>query len=126
MISPLIRWDHRDSWSVVKYEWGALRVSNQLTFNISLSDQDFLYASGHCIDGRILFPATGYLSLVWELIAYLKQRELVDCPVRFDNVQFLRATTLAKNQPVSLTVMLQKVTGQFEVRLMNTVWGIEL
>ncbi|EAT46627.1 AAEL002237-PA [Aedes aegypti] len=115
MISPLIRWDHRDSWYVVRYEWVAFRVSNQLNFKVTLADQDFVYAAGHCIDGRVLFPATGYLSLVWELIAYLKQRELSDCPVQFDDVQFLRATTLTKNKAVNLLVTLQKGTGRFEI-----------
>ncbi|XP_062542362.1 fatty acid synthase-like [Armigeres subalbatus] len=115
MISPLMRWDHHDSWYVVRYEWVAFRVANQMLFKVTLADQDFVYASGHCIDGRVLFPATGYLSLVWELIAYLMQRELSDCPVQFDDVQFLRATTLTKSNVVNLLVTLQKGTGRFEI-----------
>lgn len=115
MIAPLIRWDHRDSWYIVRYEWVAFRVSNQMSFKVTLADQDFVYAAGHCIDGRVLFPATGYLSLVWELIAYLSQREIADCPMQFDDVQFLRATTLTKNKATNLLVTLEKGTGRFEV-----------
>nr|XP_019551378.2 fatty acid synthase-like [Aedes albopictus] len=115
MIAPLIRWDHRDSWYIVRYEWVAFRVSNQMSFKVTLADQDFVYAAGHCIDGRVLFPATGYLSLVWELIAYLSQREIADCPMQFDDVQFLRATTLTKNKATNLLVTLEQGTGRFEI-----------
>ncbi|XP_058840211.1 fatty acid synthase-like [Topomyia yanbarensis] len=115
MIAPLIRWDHRDSWTVIRYEWNASKASNIMQFKVSLSDAIFSYVTGHCIDGRVLFPATGYLSLVWELLTYLGQREMTDCPVQFDNVEFLRATSIAQTQSVTLTVSLQRATGRFEV-----------
>ncbi|XP_055643690.1 fatty acid synthase-like [Toxorhynchites rutilus septentrionalis] len=115
MISPLVRWDHRDSWSVVRYEWSALRVPNSLQFKISLSDQNYQFAAGHCIDGKVLLPAMGYLSLVWELVAFLSQREVLDCAMQFDDVQFLQATPLVPNQTVILNVMIQRATGRFEI-----------
>ncbi|XP_053692477.1 fatty acid synthase-like [Sabethes cyaneus] len=115
MIAPLIRWDHRDSWCVVRYDWSSVRASNVMHYKVSLSDQDFVYAAGHCIDGRILFPATGYLGLIWDLLTYLGQREITDCPVQFDEVKFLRATPVAKRQATELTVMLQEATGRFEI-----------
>ncbi|XP_055540269.1 fatty acid synthase-like [Wyeomyia smithii] len=115
MIAPLVRWDHRDSWCVVRYDWASIRNSNTMHYKVSLSDQDFVYVAGHCIDGRILFPATGYLSLVWDLLAYLGQREMTDCPVQFDDVKFLRATPVAKNQAVELSVMVQQSSGRFEI-----------
>ncbi|XP_062548542.1 fatty acid synthase-like [Armigeres subalbatus] len=115
MISPLIRWDHRENAYVVKYSWEESTKYNMIRFKISLDSQEFNHIVGHCIDGRILFPATGYLQLVWELLAYLRNRDLIDYPVEFENVRFSRATSLMKGQNVDLLVTIQEVSGHFEI-----------
>ena len=115
MISPLIRWDHREDAFVVKYNWEESTKSNFLHFKISLSSPEYKHVIGHNIDGRILFPATGYLQLVWELLASLVYRDLVDYPVEFEDVRYVRATTLTKGQPVELLITIQEVSGHFEV-----------
>lgn len=115
MISPLIRWDHRENAYVVKYSWEESTKYNMIRFKISLDSQEFKHIVGHCIDGRILFPATGYLQLVWELLAYIRNRDLIDYPVEFEHVRFLRATSLMKGQNVELLVTIQEISGHFEV-----------
>ncbi|XP_053695707.1 fatty acid synthase-like [Sabethes cyaneus] len=121
MISSLVRWDHRETAFVVHYKGDETINSNTLAFKISLTDRDYQYIVGHCIDGRVLFPATGYLQLVWDLVCSLVRRELLHTPVEFEDVQFLRATTLTKDQTVYLDVMLQRVSGFFEVLEGETV-----
>ncbi|XP_055540270.1 fatty acid synthase-like [Wyeomyia smithii] len=121
MVSPLIRWDHRETAFVVQYKGDETSNSNALAFKISLTDRDYQFITGHCIDGRVLFPATGYLYLVWDLMCCLVRRELLHTPIQFEDVQFLRATTLTKDQTVYLDVMLQKVSGFFEVLEGDTV-----
>jgi len=46
--------------------------SRERYVEISLSDKDYDYMSGHVIDGRNLLPATGYLTLVWETLGMMK------------------------------------------------------
>lgn len=115
MISPLIRWDHREDASVVKYSWEQTNKCKVTTINISLNNQDLKYIEGHNIDGRVLFPATGYLKLVWEHVAYLAHSDFEDFAVEFEDVRFLRATTMTKGQTIQFTVSIQDVTGFFEV-----------
>lgn len=115
MLSPLIRWDHREDAYVVKYSWDETTKSNLLRFKINMSNQDYKHIVGHCIDGRILFPATGYLYLVWDLLSYLGHRDVNDYPIEFEDIRFLRATTLTKDQTVELSVMIQESSGWFEV-----------
>lgn len=78
--------------------------------DIVLTDEDYEYTKGHVIDGRTLVPATSYILLVWETIGMLTGRVLIEMPIVFKDVKFVRATQLAK-QDVELTVMLQKGDG---------------
>lgn len=63
MISHLIKWDHTEDWFVTRFDTVRHHISGERVFRVSLQDQDYLYISGHCIDSRILFPATAYLFL---------------------------------------------------------------
>lgn len=67
--------------------------------------------------GRNLFPATGYLSLVWETVAMMLGRLTPDTAIVFENVKFLRATTVPKDGSMELYVMVQRASGNFEVIL---------
>lgn len=71
-------------------------------------DEDFQYVKGHVVDGRNLFPATGYLCLVWQTLGMMIGKLYTDISVVFDNVRFIRATTLSKEGSVEMTVMIQK------------------
>lgn len=70
-----------------------------------------------CVLGRNLFPATGYLSLVWETVAMMLGRLTPDTAVVFENVKFLRATTIPKDGSMELYVMVQRASGNFEVTI---------
>lgn len=61
MIAPLIRWEHSEDWYVTMYRVQDKIKSGERNISISLKEDEFEYLSGHVIDGRNLFPATGYL-----------------------------------------------------------------
>lgn len=65
--------------------------------------------------GRVLLPATLYLQLAWETLAMMKGPIFFDMNVEFEDIRFLRATALAKNQTVELNIMVHTGTGQFEI-----------
>lgn len=65
--------------------------------------------------GRVLFPATAYLQLVWETLAMMKGPIFFDMNVEFEDIRFLRATAMSKNQAIELNIMVHTGTGQFEI-----------
>lgn len=115
MISPLIKWEHSEDWFVTKFETQKSNRSGERHIVINLADREFQFMVGHTIDGRILFPATGYLYLVWETMGLMMGVYFFDLGVEFEDVKFVRATALSKSQDIELTVMIQPGTGRFEI-----------
>lgn len=60
MINSMIEWDHSSEWAVANFAAKGSR-SGELIVDVDLSKESDQYLAGHCIDGRVLFPATGYL-----------------------------------------------------------------
>ncbi|KAL2729284.1 fatty acid synthase-like [Vespula maculifrons] len=115
MISPLIRWKHSDNWFVAPYKMVEKIASGERTIEISIANEYFEYIKGHVIDGRNLFPATGYLCLVWQTLGMMIGQLYMEISVIIENVKFNRATTIPKDGTVEMTVMIQKGTGNFEI-----------
>ena len=61
MISPLVRWEHSEDWYVTSYRMQEKIKSGERTVMINVNDEEQEFYTGHVIDGRNLFPATGYL-----------------------------------------------------------------
>lgn len=61
MISPLVRWEHSEDWYVISYQMQEKIKSGERTVVITLKDDELEYLAGHIVDGRNLYPATGYL-----------------------------------------------------------------
>ncbi|XP_014482327.1 PREDICTED: fatty acid synthase-like [Dinoponera quadriceps] len=118
MISPLVRWDHSEDYYFFRYEGQQKIYSRERIVNITITDEDFDYMSGHVIDGKNLLPATGYLYLIWEMIGLLNGIDHCNIPIVFENVKFVRATHLTKNN-LELTLMIQEginnIGNNFEI-----------
>ncbi|XP_063988184.1 fatty acid synthase-like [Diachasmimorpha longicaudata] len=114
MISPLVKWEHSDDWYVTSYRMQEKITSGERIVELTLADEDYEYMAGHVIDGRNLLPATGYLALIWETVGMMRGEMYTEVPVVFEDVKFLRATTVSK-ESLELTLMIQKGTGRFEV-----------
>ncbi|KAJ8679083.1 hypothetical protein QAD02_014870 [Eretmocerus hayati] len=115
MISPLIKWEHSADWYVTSYRLQEKITSGERLVEVSLKDEDFEFVQGHVIDGRNLFPATGYLTLIWETIGMMRGEMYSEVSVIFEDVKFLRATTVPKDGKVDFTLMIHKGSGRFEV-----------
>ncbi|XP_067928936.1 fatty acid synthase-like [Watersipora subatra] len=121
-ISSLIHWDHSISYDVPTEKDFEFKLGEngcgRVAYSISLEDSQEnvnRYLVGHMIDGRILYPATGYLVLAWKTLALSLGQEYTTLPVRFDNIAILEATMLQKEGEVVLLVSLLPSTGAFEV-----------
>lgn len=109
-----VHWDHSSEWSVADFSAAQRSGENVVEFDLSKGDDAFL--AGHNIDGRVLFPATGYLTLVWRTMAKLHNRRIEETAVVLEDVQFRRATILSQDGPVRFLVSVLDGSGEFEVR----------
>ncbi|XP_043471863.1 fatty acid synthase [Leptopilina heterotoma] len=114
MLNSMIQWDHSVQWSVADFS-GKSGHSGQSVVEFDLSKESDSYIAGHCIDGRILFPATGYLTIVWKTFAKLRGSSYEKTPVVFEDVQFLRATIMPKEGSVKFIINIFEGTGAFEI-----------
>ncbi|KAK0156666.1 hypothetical protein PV328_012460, partial [Microctonus aethiopoides] len=101
MISPLIKWDHSDDWYVTSYKVQDKITLGERTVEVTLTDEDYEYMAGHVIDGQNLLPVTGYLALVWQTVGMMKGKLYTEVSVVFQDVKFLRATTLPKEEKIN-------------------------
>uniref|UniRef100_A0A7N9B0T0 Fatty acid synthase n=1 Tax=Mastacembelus armatus TaxID=205130 RepID=A0A7N9B0T0_9TELE len=119
LISPLVHWDHAQSWDVPKAEdfsSGSGGSASATIYNIDINpDSADHYLLGHCIDGRVLYPATGYLVLAWRTLVRSTGIVMENTPVTFEDITIHRATILPKTGSVQLEVNLMPSTNRFEV-----------
>jgi len=102
MLSSLVAWDHSHSWAVPTANQFLARssdgsgssISNTVEVDVSSSDSEDAYLTGHVIDGRVLFPATGYLVLAWRQLARMHGQTYQQTPVCFKDVRIHLATIL--------------------------------
>ncbi|NXG58624.1 FAS synthase, partial [Hemiprocne comata] len=119
LISPYIKWDHSQDWDVPKaadFALGSKGSASASIYNIDVSpDSPDHYLVGHCIDGRVLYPATGYLVLAWRTLARSLDMTMEKTPVKFEDVTIHQATILPKKGSVQLEVRLMPASHCFEV-----------
>jgi len=102
MLSSLFRWDHSTSWDVPSAaQFLALNAggsgvgsAGSVEVDVSAADSEDAYLTGHVIDGRVLFPATGYLVLAWRQFARMNSQAYQQVPVTFEDIRIHRATIL--------------------------------
>ncbi|XP_056629975.1 fatty acid synthase-like [Diorhabda sublineata] len=117
MISPFIKWKHERTWFVPLYNLKNLKLGEICSrlLRVQLDDQQYNFIEGHTIDGRILFPATGYLYIVWETLSMIEDISLTMQNIVFEDVRFLRATTLSLKGHNIFEIIINKISGKFEI-----------
>ncbi|KAK4878182.1 hypothetical protein RN001_010688 [Aquatica leii] len=111
-ISPLIQWQHKDDWDILKYEMKNLSTD---VATITLEHNHWKFLTGHVVDGRTVLPGTGYLFIVWNFYLKVNRFLMNQTKIIFENVKFYGLTFLFKQKPVALTVNLMKLQNKFEV-----------
>lgn len=113
MLNSKIEWDHTTKWIYPKFDKDT--QSGETVIDINLGKDEDAYLAGHTIDGRVLFPATGYLTLAWKTFAKLRGEMFEKLPVVFENVVFHRATILPKDGSIKFGLNFFDGTGNFEI-----------
>ncbi|XP_077491712.1 fatty acid synthase-like [Amblyomma americanum] len=122
-IGHLVAWDHTQTWDVVGWKDSPMcaQPSEELiTIDLDTNEQD-RYLADHQIDGEVLFPLSGYISLVWKCLVKRCGKPFNEVPVLFENVTLHRRTALPTNGSVQFSVSIMYTSGQFEVRQASTV-----
>ena len=110
-LSPLIKWNHDKIYPLAESVCLDLFKAD---YHVDLAAPQFKFLAGHVIDGRILFPATGYLWIVREFFLQMNLMDL-NSVIEFKNIILSRATILAHNTPVVLRLFIDKSTGKFNI-----------
>ncbi|KAF2894511.1 hypothetical protein ILUMI_11662, partial [Ignelater luminosus] len=114
MINSLIEWDHSADWAVADFS-GRRSRSGANIVSVDLSKEDHQYLNEHCIDGSVHFPEAGFLVLAWKTLAKLRNEDFEKMPVVIQDVEFLRATVLSKEEPVKFLINIFEGSGRFEI-----------
>ncbi|KAJ4448697.1 hypothetical protein ANN_00087 [Periplaneta americana] len=114
MLSPLVQWEHSEDFFVMIYKQAKGKASER-HLTVSWEDKSKQFLSGSVIDGRNVFPAMGFIEIVWETFALVTDQVYTDFPVVFENVRFHRPVDIPKQGDLELGVMVQKGSGRFEV-----------
>ncbi|XP_044732180.1 fatty acid synthase-like [Chrysoperla carnea] len=115
MIGHTVKWEHSRKWPVPKEGFSWVDTSLEKTILIDVTKPTYEYLTGHVVDGRNLFPATGYLVLMWNALSEIEGELLENIAVEFEDVKFLRATNIPKKNTLTFGMMIQKGTGNFEI-----------
>ncbi|GFR18245.1 fatty acid synthase [Trichonephila clavata] len=110
-ISDLIKWNHSQSYDVPKYTTETSEFAMEFKF-----DKDDAYILDHKIDGRSLFPATGYIYLAWEVLANKLRKNFHEMPVVIENFKIHRATVITPQVITKFFVTLLDSSGRFEIK----------
>ena len=91
MLSPLVKWDHKDSWHVLDLK----EEDDGSIFEIDLSKQsEDRYLLDHVVEGLSILPAAAHFIFVWKALASRKGKIWNQTPVHFEDVKVHRAVML--------------------------------
>ncbi|XP_059050695.1 fatty acid synthase-like [Achroia grisella] len=112
-LASRVRWDHSVEWSVA--DFGAAARAGENVVEVDLSRARHAYVAGHQIDGRVLFPATGYIDLVWRTMAKLHNKNFENTAILLEDLQFRQATIMSRDTAVRFLVTILSGTGEFDI-----------
>lgn len=113
MLNSKVDWDHSQRYMVANF--GADSKTGDTVVDFNLTKEEDAYLIGHTIDGRVLFPATGYLTLAWRQFAKSRGTTFEKLPVVMEDIILHRATILPAEGSVKLGINFFDGTGRFEI-----------
>ncbi|XP_052751948.1 fatty acid synthase-like [Galleria mellonella] len=114
-LAHLVEWEHNEDWFVASYNTEEKITIGERDVNVSVAGEENEYLSGHVIDGRNLYPATGYLVLVWETLGKMIGKLFDKLSVVIENVRFQRATNIPQDGSITFITTIHKASGDFEI-----------
>ncbi|KAI1292234.1 Fatty acid synthase [Halotydeus destructor] len=107
-LAPLIKLDHSKPRTVRLYPDFFSSQGHATTVSVDISSDEWKFVVGHFIDGRILFPAMGYVYLAWTSISTRLGYQPESLAVEMRDVNIHRATILNGNTKTVFQVLFQE------------------
>ena len=118
-LSSLIKWNHLKSYPLAPFLVQStsyyFQTSRDMMFHFDRRHPEDTFLFDHKIDGRVLFPATGYMMMAWIAFAKLNNICVYDLPVEFNNVSFERATVMGSTE-TRLSIRINEDNGGFIIK----------
>ncbi|KAL1442920.1 hypothetical protein MTO96_030555 [Rhipicephalus appendiculatus] len=116
-IGHLVSWDHSQQWTVAKWnDFPTLAQLSEEVVEVDLEDvEQDAYLAGHQLQGRVVFPATGYIVMVWKSLAKRFGKPFEKFPVLLEDLRFHRVVILPKTGSVRYLVNIMRASGEFEI-----------
>lgn len=109
-LAPLVRWEHSGTWRTGLEEFKDYSFTEK-HYLVTMNSEEFRELVGHKADERIVIPLAAYLSLVVDVLGNVKRIE----NAIFENIVVKRQVEVGHKGSVTLTVMVQRGSGDFEV-----------
>ncbi|KAF2906137.1 hypothetical protein ILUMI_00041, partial [Ignelater luminosus] len=119
-LGSLVHWEHSERWrssSEDKFTY----LASVRNLDISLKDEEYRELVGHRLQNIVVIPTSAYLAIIHEILNRLKTVKADE--VIFENLKFKNVVRVPNIGSVSLYIMVQKVTGYFEITLGNDFIG---
>ncbi|XP_049271384.1 fatty acid synthase [Rhipicephalus sanguineus] len=122
-IGHLVSWDHSQQWTVAKWnDFPMLAQLSEDVVEVGLEDlEGDAYLAGHQIHRRVVFPATGYIVMVWKSLAKRFGKPFDELPIVLEDLKFHRVVILPKTGTVRYLVNIMRASGEFEISEGGTV-----
>ena len=120
-LSPLIKWDHSDDWFVPLYpDYFNPKNSFENKIIIDLERSEDAFYLDHQIQGHVIFPGTGYLVMIWQMLAKSVGKSINECPIEWTNIKLHRAVILNDHDKSTFTIQCGN-NGQYVIKNNNQV-----
>lgn len=105
MLGPIIKWDHSLDWPIITKEQAMSLNGGSAAgicytidpFNTETKENKEKFLLHHVVDGRSLYPFTGYAVLAWKTLAKLQQKKMEQMPVVIEDLTVSRPVILQKD-----------------------------
>lgn len=115
LLSPCVQWNHETEWQVPQFEQSGKRCTRNNNETVILKAEDLSLMKDHKIDGRILFPATGYLEMLWKKYAELIDIEKDSLAVTIRDFHLHHAVIIPDEGDLEFTIRVSASSGAFEI-----------
>ncbi|OTF76917.1 fatty acid synthase-like protein, partial [Euroglyphus maynei] len=121
-LHSMISWKHDRHFRCTKYPEFFNHDQRKKTYkSVDMQNIEDKFYADHCVDGRILFPATGYLYFAWELASRTLNTKREETSIIFEDVIIHRATIMPKSGVMSFAMKYNKENGMFTMLNNGTV-----
>ena len=116
-ISSLIKWDQSDNWFVAKYP--KYFKPNKYRILIDLKNDDAFYKD-HRVDGKFIFPAMGYIVIIWRLLTESNNIAMDDSNIEIDDFR-IHHPKLLDNDCELVELSIQFHNDAFSIKDMDII-----